>query len=398
MTKDTYLCRLILGVLLALFACTMLINIAHNPLDSDQTQIDEQAHLSYALTLIDQQRWWPDFEHFPMYDCTTAQPLKIAVNYLNHPPTFYWLAKIAHSVLPGLTPLSYRYGAMAISLLGIFLYGAIGLRLAMPLLPTLLYALTPFLIYAYKQIGFYNNDCVAMLGGLLVTYASLLWFHERSIKKAFLLLLLGLGLASIKLTALLLVTLYAVSCLLLKRPMLRSIPWQAYAITILTGILILLPYVHLMLQTGSPAPETIGQQFLMTNHQAGENWSRVLITGWVQEPRMDFLHWFVSFLRDFAVQVSQYDTTFIPLLLLIVGMLRAACQKPQHPLQHMLQACAIATIITLTIHTCFAWGRYLHYGWRLDSGLRYYYPLLALYGAACGYALSGVSRAKRETI
>lgn len=397
--SDARLHQCILWLMMALFALTVFINVQNNPLDSIDTQQDEQAHLSYTLTLIDQDRWWPDFNHFPMYDRTTAKPLHISVNYLNHPPTFYWLAKLAHDAVPTLTPQDYRNGALAATLLAIALYGFIGTRLTMPLAPTVIYAVMPWLIYAHKQIGFYSNDSLAILGGLLVTYASLLWFNARRPRLALYLGLIGLALASVKLTALLLVGLYAAACILLTRNILRSISWQAWLAASLVGILILLPYLHLILQTGSPAPETIGQQLLMTAHPAGDNWSRVLITGWVQEPRMDFVHWLASFLQDFAVQVSHFDTSFLPLLLIGITLLRGLLTpQPLTPTTRMLGAGLIATAITLAIHTWFAWGRYLHYGWRLDSGLRYYYPLLAVYGAACGNALRGVSRAQREIV
>ena len=395
---DERLRRLVLFVMMALFALTILINLHNNPLDGDDVQIDEQAHLSYALTLIDQHRFWPDFDHFTMADRTTAQPLR-TTNYLNHPPTFYWLAKLAHDVVPTLTLQDYRNGATALSLLAIALYGFIGARLAMPLVATVLYAVMPWLIYMHRQVGFYNNDCLAILGGLLVTHASLLWFEQRRTALAFRLALIGLALASVKLTALILVGLYAASCLLLQRPALRSMPWQAWLAALLVGALILLPYAHLILETGSPAPETLGQRLMMTNHPPGDNWSRTLITGWVQEPRMHFLPWLMHFFHDFAVQVRINDTTFLPLLLIMVAMLRGLLlPQPPTPITCMLRAGFIATSITLLIHIWFAWGRYLHYGWRLDSGLRYYYPLLAVYGAACGTALNSVSRAKRDTV
>ena len=338
-----------------------------------------------------------DFHHFPLYDLATDKALHTP-NYDNHPPTFYWLAKIVHAAWPTLTPQDYRNAALLTTIAAMALYTFIGIRLAMPLIGNVVYALMPWMINMHLQTGFYNNDCAAILGGMLVVYASLLWFARERLNQAYWLGLFGLALASVKLTAFLLVGLYALTCLLLEFRAARAIAWRCWAFAVAVGILILLPYAYLIQLTGSPAPETPGQILLMTHHPAGDNWSRILIRGWVQEPRMDFPHWLLSFLHDFVVQLDSFDLTFLPLLLIALTLLRATLQsQTRTPVSRMQRAGLISTGITLAIHATFAWGRYLHYGWRLDSGLRYYFPLLALYGSACGSALIGLSRPRKET-
>jgi hypothetical protein len=377
-------------------AVCILLNVARNPLNDRHTQVDEQAHLSYALTLIHTESWWPDFSHFTMYDTTAEKPLSM-VNYLNHAPSFYWLAKIAHAVDPTLTAIDYRYFSLALTIIGLALYCYLGYCLNLTLTGTAAYSFMPVLVYLHLQTGFYNNDSLAMLGGMLVALASLQWFRGDTRARVVWLAMIGLTFASVKLTAFLLVGFYAAACVMLNPRSAAMLPWRTRLASMLWLVVLLIPYIYFFIVWGSPAPETVGQVKLMTPPQPGTDWSRVLIDGWVHEPRMDFIHWFIRFMRDFAVQVSNGDTTFIvPLLLFIcLGRSLFTTQHPPHTtLARMLRACLIATSMTFCIHAAFAWARYEHYGWRLDSNLRYYFPLLALYGAACAEAISHIGHTR----
>lgn len=382
---------IILCFCFTLFAFCVLANVARNPLDAPDTQIDEQAHLSYAFTLIAQDRWWPDYTHFPMVNRTTQQPLT-DVNYLNHPPTFYWLAKLlTHVTTVDGTVL--RYVSLALTLAAMALYARIGQRLALPAMGTLLYAMLPFLIFMHLQVGFYNNDAAAILGGMLVVRASLSWFRGERIPQAFWLVMLGLALASVKLTAFMLVALYALCCLMLRRPQLRQLKMHHWLAACLIGAALLAPYVMLFLQTGSLAPETLGQQLVMAHHPA-EGWSRVPILGWVPQERMEFLPWLLTFLRNFVNQVAGFDPSIVALGLIFLGFIASARQRAETPLQQIMLACCATSAMMLLVHIAFSWPRYHRYGWLLDSGLRYYFPLLAAYGAVCAGGIGQWGRMK----
>lgn len=379
-------------VMFFLFVAAIIANVARNPLAAGDTQIDEQAHLSYAFTLIAQDRWWPDFDHFPMVDRTTQKPLT-DVNYLNHPPTFYWLAKLGHALYPPLNGTHLRALSLMLTIAAMAIYTRIGNRLALSPGGSIAYGMVPFLTYMHMQVGFYNNDAMALLGGMLVVDASLSWFRGEHIRRVFWLVLLGLALASVKLTAFMLVTLYVLCCMALTRHRLRELNVRHWLAAMLVGAALLTPYAALFRQTGSIAPETPGQQLLM-QHIPAEGWSRLPIDGWVQQERMDFWPWLGTFLRHFAHQVERFDTTFIPLIFLCIGFAAVVRRRPVTPGQQMMLACCATSAMMLTVHIAFSWPRYQQYGWLLDSVLRYYFPLLGAYGAACAEGLQRLTRAK----
>jgi len=379
----------LLWILFVLFTVAMMFNIHRNPLDSSDTQMDEQGHISYAATLINQNRWWPNFEHFPMVDRTTLTPLK-DINYINHPPTFYWLIKLMHQVYPSISAVHYRALSIMLIICAMALYTRIGTQLKLPWLSAAFYGLLPFLIYMQFQTGFFNNDSAAILGGMLAVYSSMLWFEGICTKRGYYFMFAGLVLASVKLTSFILVGLYVVICLLMlsnRRQQISAVQWLFAA---MISLMLLVPYVMLLYYAGSFAPETLGQVDFMSHGHSNGVWERRPMEGWVKNPRMDFLNWLLTFFRNFAVQVGQFDTTFIPLLILVVYTIYRliSVSTVRNPLSLITIAGLWATIITLIIHLLFSWPRYQKFGWLLDSGLRYYFPLLAVYGAACGAAIA----------
>ena len=378
---------IILGGLL--FAIATLLNVYHHPLTSPYTQVDEQAHLSYAQHLIEHQRWWPDYDHFVQYKTEDASRIDSLPNYLNHPPTFYWLAKALHWVMPNAGFAEFR--AIAISLLLVFiaLYVAIGMQLSAGTASGIGYAMLPFLFYQQFQLGFFNNDALALVGGSLAVLAGIHWFTSAA-RYAWVGLCLGLLLASVKLTALLLVGAYVATCPLLRLSHLRQLRVWQWLLMLVSGVAALSPYLIMTLRFGSPAPETqgqLGKLLLSMEHNPAAYTTR--------EP---VLQWLGDFLFRFADQLpSRFETTFIPLLclaaLFLVVMLhpRTRHQCLRTTLGSVLLAASIAGLGTLIIHAAFSWQRYLEYGWVYDSHIRYYMPLMAAYGLGFGAVIRYVA-------
>jgi hypothetical protein len=365
--------------------------------------VDEQAHYSYVQHLIQQHRWWPDFMHFPLVDTVTRVPNAVP-NYLNHPPTFYWLMKVVQITFPTLPP---RIVPCCFYLLAIGLYFWHGYKLVPTKTATLLYTALPFLLCVYFWVGFYNNDSAAILGGMLATFASLDWLRNHRPRRACLLMLFGVSLASVKLTALLLVGLYVMAILLLTRSSWHEIPARGWIGA--GGLMLLLsaPYLYFALYEGGFAPETLGHHYALTIKSAKE-------FGWPSLPRMDFLPWLWTFLKGFAsLGIVLHEgslpsfvvlkITILPLLMIICSCIFIPLLSP-HALHSeayrsflkITQATAIATFLTLAIHVGFSWPRYQHYGWMIDNFIRYYFPLLAAYGTVCASAVMALFPSRKS--
>lgn len=384
----------------AFFCALVVLNLSHNPLSSRNTQMDEQGHLSYALHLADHHRWWPDFNNFHMYDRSLEVELP-SYNYINHPPTFYWLAKLCHQYIHGFTTQHDRLLACLLSFITIGIYIHLGIRFKLNNIQSAFYVLVPFLIYMHLQIGFYNNDAAAILGGMLVTLATMRWFETKLGKGTYAMAALGLMFASVKLTALLLVGTYAALCVLKRRQNMRQWNTVLWVSVILFITLLLTPYAMLLHQTGSPAPETLGQKILMQPPTQEGHWARILIKGWVQEKPMGFSQWLLHFFHDFVNQVESGDTTVIPVLLILLCMAinlpTYVFSNTKNTQQAMMGAATLATLLTLIIHVWFSWQRYQINGWRLDSNVRYYFPLLPVYGMMTADSMKRIQQWARKT-
>lgn len=368
-----------------------LHNIQEHP--SPFNQIDEHGHLSYALHLITHQRWWPDFSDFRMFDVPTGTELT-TLNYINHPPTFYWLAKLMDILFPWWQPVHLRAMALTFYLLAMLLYTRIGTSLHLTPSASMLYALMPLLLYMHLQIGFYNNDALCMLGGMVATSASLLWFRGHHPTQAWRWMWFGVLFASMKLTALLLVGTYVLACLMLRRTQLRSLTFGGWLYGIAVAILCIAPYLYMTIAFGSPAPNTAGQLAKLAEclHCTTQGLA----------PEASFIQWLPFFLSKFADQLSAAETTFLPIALYVLS-LATLCVRlslntaadPSNPMAAMATASAAATCFMLIVHTIFSWQRYRDYGWIFDGLLRYYLPLIGAYAAVSAHALAQLSSQKR---
>ena len=381
---------------LSFFLCCVLTltNLYNNPSTIPFNAIDEQGHMSYALHLITHHRWWPNFLHFNLFDVASHAELP-TLNYINHPPIFYWLMKLAAMALPALEPIHFRVVALVIYLTGLVLYTRLGVAMSMSIAASILYGLTPLLVYLHLQMGFYNNDAVCFLGGMVATLASLHWLRGEHPRRAILWMGLGVILASVKLTALLLVGFYVAATILQRRSTLRSLPKHFILYGIITVILCTAPYLYMTLTFGSPAPTTPGQLAKLVEC------ANCATQGLA--PQSNFLPWLSFFLAQLANQLSVPETTFIPICVYLAALLVIAWQNRHNPrswqnqpLVAMALASAAATLLTLSIHCAFAWHRYVEYGWIFDSLVRYYLPLLGAYAAVSGYAIAYAAHEPKE--
>lgn len=296
-----------------------LNNLAQHPMPF--SAIDEQGHISYALHLIQHHRWWPDFSHFLMYDVATGTEHSTP-NYINHPPMFYWLTKLAYAFFPGLDAPWFRSISLVLSVLAMALYTHLGVKLAMPIPASLLYALMPLMLYMHLQIGFFNNDGLCALGGVIATWASLQWFREAQPARAVVWMAIGLLLASIKLTGLLLVGIYVFACLAQRSSHIRALPRACLVFGMATMLLCIAPYLYFALTVGSPAPATPGQLALMHACAGCPDQSTTA--------PMAFIEWLGFFLIGFANQLSVAEITFLPILLFAASLATPAFLRPGH--------------------------------------------------------------------
>src|SRR3569832_583911 len=87
------------------FAAVVIIHTQSHEYDFPWFQIDEQAHYAYTVDLITHHHWWADFNSFTMINPDTG---KTELNYVNHPPQFYWLMKLVQLAFPHADPVRYR--------------------------------------------------------------------------------------------------------------------------------------------------------------------------------------------------------------------------------------------------------------------------------------------------
>lgn len=371
----------ILGAFWLFFAGAVLWHTQIAPQPFPFTHIDEQAHYSYTMDLIRNHRWWPDFDHFPMTRASSNEVTE-EPNYVNHPPQFYWLMKLVQQAFPDADPIRYRIVPLLFYLVAFGIYARLGWLLELTPVQALLYIALPILLYAPLQSGYYNNDGPAICGGMLACLGSWRWFQQG--RYAFALMLFGLTLASVKLTAFLLVGLYVAAALLQQPMQLRALRWRL-PIGMLWTMLLALPFLYFWWHDGSPAPNFIGQDHLM-KHNAVQ-W------GWMPHPDTGFFAFLLIALPLFADQFSIPEWTFLPLLWLIISALFFARRPTSGPTGAMARTVLLATFPMLAVHMVFAYARYRQYGWLLDMFVRYYFPLLPAYGALAVASLPALRRA-----
>lgn len=341
--------------------------------------IDEDAHYSYVQHLIHHHFFWPDFNDFHMY---AAGVETTKLNYLNHPPLFYFLP----TLLSIESPFTYRMYGLCFYSLCIWAYVYFGYKLHLHISESIAYAMVPWTLYMWIGSGFFNNDAWAILGGCLSCLGTLEWLQNNAQRRSIWLISLGILLASAKLTSFLLVGCFVVLVLVFtwrQRIFLRS---TNYSVIFLSLAASALPYLYFIYRYGSPTPNTPGQ--LQQLSSVGEH------------PSMSLMPWLICALSNFVDQLKgQTELTFLPVLLVIWGGIKLVSSStfPKNSARRILiSASCISTLIVLTIHLTFSYERYIKYGWLYDSLIRYYFPLLPIYGLTIVELISSLHKSKSD--
>jgi len=345
---------------------------------------DEQGHLSYVFDLVRTGQWWPDLAAMPLYDLAGAP--REGLNFINHPPTFYWIAAPVQQRLAalGLGPewlraftLIWSFAAFAtLALLmararhGFAISTAIAAAMAFLLVPTF--------------AAFFNNDQFALFGGALACLGVLRRVEDRGDTAALALALAGVALCSVKLTALLMVGAFAAIAFLgrdLRRP---DVP--ALALLVALGLLVSAPYGLYMLDYGSPAPTTLGQIEMLRAY--------VIELGWDRVPKLEPLEYLAQVPVMFSFQMGSSSIVFFAFLALCAAPLVAFARprdEKEAAVATVARAGLIATYAVLVLHVGFAHRRYAELGWLGDLYPRYYFPLLGAYALGWGLFLKRAS-------
>jgi len=367
---------------------------------------DEVAHLSYVAHLQTADRKWPGFDEMRMIDPTTFE-FTTDQNYLNHPPFYYGLIAILGPDIAGhpsaLIPVRLLNLAIAVFGLIALLVLARQMRLGRPDFYAFaaMIAATPVLA---PLAGSANNDNLGFTGGAISLLG--LYAYAASFGRSWLILACcGMILASAaKLTGLILVgtALAATFALLATRSRLNRIDGLIVAGSLLVAAA---PYLVLILQYGSPAPDTPAQSALLRN---GAD-----ISGWANEPRMTPAAYVFFFLKTFLMEwmpVLRPRNGFQLLLLALpaaitvlavagwVVSLRAIANHRPAPSDFLVVAGIVSIVLTLAIHIAFSYQRHLQSGWMMDAYPRYYLPLIAIVPLAALTLASAIRSSRLRTM
>ena len=365
------------ALFVAALTALMLVSIADKPFPFRGA--DEQGHFSYVAHLSRSDRLWPDLGAMPLYDPAGAPTGR--ANFINHPPLFYWTALPLHDALAARHAdfgwLRVYPAALAIAAFAAI--AAFGLRMRIGAAGfAVLFAGAAFLDFA-ALAGAFSNDQMAMLGGALACLGAARRVSSSTDRAGLALLLAGVALCSVKLTALMLAGGFAVLCLLLapgRKPDLKGLAALAAA-----GVILAVPYLILWRSYGSPAPSTAGQTQMLRDYIAEFGWDKV--------PRVGLAAYLADAPSLFAVQLGR---SFAHLALLMAMCATAIVaflpgeREVRPAATTLVRAATLATVATLAVHLAFAYQRYAEHGWLGDLYPRYYFPLLAAYGLSWSLA------------
>lgn len=340
---------------------------------------DEQGHFSYLVHLVRTKAWWPDLAAMPIYDLSGAATA--AANFINHPPTFYLAAEPALALIAalGLDPSWLRAFTLPFALAAFTTIAALLVKLRFGPL-TIAALIWPMLfLLVPNSAAYFNNDQVALLGGALAVFGAARRIGARRDRTGLALILVGVALASVKLTALMLVGGFAALALAGgrgRRPDIAGLVFLA-----VVGLIVSIPFAAYLVQYGGPTPDTAGQTAMLKAYVAEFGWDRV--------PRVGLVDYLINAPSMFAVQLGKAFWVF-PLFLALCVAPFTAFGKPadarEAVVSAVVRAAMVATVLVLCLHLAFAWRRYEALGWLGDLYPRYYFPLLGAY--ALGWALA----------
>ncbi len=389
-------------MIVSLFTIAALASAYRKPLASG---FDEIAHLSYVTYVQTAGSEWPRFAEMRMLDPETFR-FGSEPNYLNHPPFYYWLmATLAPNVTGNRSSLVLARGLnVAIAAFGVAVLLLWGRRMRFDRPQFYAFAImvasTPVLA---PLAGSVNNDNLAFFGGAIALYG--LYVYATRFDRLWLIVACcGLIVAgTAKLTGLLLVGSTLVLTLALLSTLARiSLP--DLLIASLGLAIAASPYLAFILQYGSPAPNTVGQDLLLT--------SGASTAGWADAPRMAPLDYAGFFLKSFLMnwmpslrprETVQLSLLALPAAVVLISLagygvsLRALLNRNPQPQHFIVTAGMSAIVLTLAIHIAFSYHRHLQTGWQMDAYPRYYLPLIAIIPIAALAASSAVPQHRLRT-
>lgn len=340
---------------------------------------DEQGHFSYLVHLAKTGEWWPDLAAIPLYDLSGAATA--IQNFINHPPLFYWFAEPVYRLILalGLDPSWLRAFTLVFSVAALCVIAALVVRMRFGALTiaALIWAMLFLLVPTFA--AFFNNDQFALLGGALAVFGAARRIEDRSDGIGLALVLAGVALASVKLTALMLVGGFATVALLGgwgRRPDFRGLSSLA-----LVGLAASVPYGVYLVQYGGPTPDTAGQTAMLKAY--------IVEFGWNRLDRVGLVDYLFNAPAMFAVQLGAGAFTLLAFMALCLApftAFRKPADETEAVASAVVRAAMLATVAVLVLHLAFAYRRYEALGWLGDLYPRYYFPLLGAY--ALGWALA----------
>jgi hypothetical protein len=364
-----------------------ILGAAGSALRKPVTQgFDEVAHISYAAHLQTSERKWPGFDAMRMIDPTTFA-FTSEQNYLNHPPFYYGLIAVVGPYIGGnpSSLLPIRLLNVVLAVFGLTALLALARQMRLDRLEfyafAAMIAATPVLA---PLAGSVNNDNLGFAGGAIGMLG--LYGYTVSAGRSWLIMACcGMILASAaKLTGLLLVgTGLAITfALLATRSRINRIDLLIVAGSLLVAAA---PYLVLMLQYGSPTPDTPAQSAML---RSGAD-----VAGWASEPRLSPATYAVYFLKSFLMEwmpVLRPRNSFqlallaLPAAVIVLATagsiisLRAIADRRPVASDFLVVAGFASIALTLAIHIGFSYQRHLQTGWMMDAYPRYYLPLIAV--------------------
>ena len=337
------------------FALLLILSIKAD--DFPRPITDERAQLSYALQLRDAGFRWLSPTELRLYDMASRQPVD-APNYLNHPPTAYYLPAALLALWPAMPVTALRGVGALVGMAAFLAYIAVGRQLPMSRAASMVYLAFPCLAYLPSVAATVNIDAAPMLGGCLLALGALRWQRW--------LLVAGWLLMSVKLNSLLLAAFFMAGFCAFHVPPVR---WRQLWPLAAAGLLSALPYLWLYAQTGSPAPLTPGQAQLLqalAAQQTPMHWP-FLTYAW---------HALLAFPRGHIG--SGVYLHFYQLLFGLLGLAMLAALRWRRSAFGLATVGAFLAVLLIQLVYCYA--RYRQFGWFGDYYPRYYIGLMPGFG------------------
>jgi hypothetical protein len=340
--------------------------------------LDEQGHISYAMHLAQHKQFFPSLPEMQLYDFAqmrwSGEP-----NFINHPPLAYHLLNL----FTGFDPLgpSVRMASVAIFAFG-FAAMLFGLHLTGLFSNLGLAAVAMFcVLLKLQRFGeTFSNDSIAFIGGSLVFLGTvMLWKPPASTRSAQAALAVGgLGTAlciAAKLNASVLAGMFVLVTLLCfalrERAAFARVSKPLLLLIFLACLAAAYPYLALVREFGSPAPNTPGQI--------------KVLSGGLYAARLGFGAYLFQSLKGALGNAGPDAIVTYGIFAFVTSFAALAAsliQRPHaggFPLQPIARAAVIATGLTLMLHLGFSYQRHLRYGWQPELYPRYYFPLLGPY-------------------